>query len=98
MKEKKKSEGFLGRFGRRFADEAGVLFGEPRIELCGKRRLTVGGAKKIGFCSPEKIRILLSGESLTVVGKEMICLSFQNETLVIGGRLFSVAFGEVGET
>ena len=97
MKEKKRREGLFQRLGRQIAEETGTFLGDPHIELCGRGRLTVGGAKKIGSFSPEKIRILLSKETLTVTGISLICLSFQNETLVIGGRILSVTFGEGGE-
>lgn len=71
-----------------------VVFGGATVLWQGRNRLTVEGAKKIGFLSSERILVLLDKDSLSVCGKRLMCLSFQGKVLVIGGRIDSISYGE----
>ncbi|MBO5305893.1 MAG: YabP/YqfC family sporulation protein [Clostridia bacterium] len=96
MKKKKtENTSLVKRFFGKVGETSGELFGEPLVEWRGKGRVTVSGAKRIGFFSEERIMVLLARERLWVCGRSLMCLSFQNETLVIGGRICSIAYEEV---
>ena len=91
MKQKKTEKvSFLGKLMGGASGISGELFGEWR----GRGRVTVGGAKRIGFFSEDKILVLLAKERLWVCGRRLMCLSFQNEVLAIGGEICSVAYEE----
>ncbi len=96
-KEKSEKVPLLRRLGNMVREESGNFFGDPLIEWRGRGRLTVGGAQKIGSFSAERILVLLAKEKLIVCGRGLVCLSFQNETLVIGGKIHSVTYGEEDE-
>ena len=78
-KETENKKTFLRRLGDKVREESGIFFGEPMVRWHGKKRLIIEGAEKIGFFSAERILVLLSGQSLTVCGKGLMCLSFQNQ-------------------
>lgn len=95
MKQKKTEK--VSFWGKLMGGASGIsneLFGEPFVEWRGRGRVTVGGAKRIGFFSEDKILVLLAKERLWVCGRRLMCLSFQNEVLVIGGEICSVAYEE----
>ena len=71
-----------------------VIFGGNTVLWQGRNRLTVEGADKIGYLSPERIVVLLGKDSLSVCGKKLMCLSFRDDVLVIGGRIDSLDYGE----
>lgn len=71
-----------------------VVFCGTTVLWQGRNRLTVEGAEKIGFLSPERILVLLKKDSLSVCGKGLMCLSFRGKVLVIGGRIDSLCYEE----
>ncbi len=92
--EKAEKVPLLKRLAGRTGEISGDLFGEPLVEWRGKGRVTVSGAKKIGFFSEDRILVLLAKERLWVCGRSLMCISFQSEVLVIGGKICSVAYEE----
>lgn len=73
---------------------SGELLGSSFVEWRGRGELVVGGAKSIGCLSEQRIVVVLVDDRLLVCGHALICRSFQNETLVIGGRIDSVSYEE----
>jgi hypothetical protein len=71
-----------------------IFLGGTSVLWQGRSRVTVEGAEKIAFLSPERILVLLGRECLSVQGDRLMCLSFQDKVLVIGGRIDSLAYEE----
>ncbi|MBE6661746.1 MAG: hypothetical protein E7606_00530 [Ruminococcaceae bacterium] len=95
LKEKNtEKRSLLKRWKQGARETVGEFFGEPSVEWRGRGRLAVSGAQKIGFFAEDRILVLLKEERLWVCGKGLMCLSFQNEVLVIGGRICAVSYEE----
>ena len=91
MRKTKKDKG--ARDGRKSVGRSVFLSG-PSVLWQGRSRVTVEGADKIGFLSSERILVLLGKDCLSVRGDGLMCLSFQEKVLVIGGRIDSLTYGE----
>ena len=87
MKKKKETKTCQKRTVREKID---ACFGEPSIECRGWRSVTVGGAKKIEVLTGERVVVRLTGERLVIEGRELLCVSFNNGCLVVGGEIESV--------
>lgn len=92
-KNEKKGQGLWRRLSE-FGDE---VLGPVRMEWRGRTSLTVDGASKIESCGRERVTVRLRGECVIILGSDLICRSFQNGVLVIGGRIDSVAYAEGGD-
>ena len=89
-REKKEKRTRLGRMKRTVSETAEALFGEPYLECHGWRRITVGGATRIGSMSKERVVVLLRRGRLVICGEDLICVSFRSGSLTVEGTIDSV--------
>ncbi len=69
---------------------------ETRILLHGRGELMVDGARRIEHCTEEHMAVRLRRERFDIYGCGLICRSFRNGVLVIGGRIDSLSFEKGG--
>ena len=70
-----------------------------RIEICGNFEATVHGCKRIIHYSPERITLAMKekGRTLTLEGRELVCVSFFVGAVVIEGIIERVELSEHGK-
>ena len=51
------------------------------------KKVLLSGCRKIIEYSPEKIKVLLSGESVTLIGKELTLYDFFGDEIQISGNI-----------
>lgn len=80
------------RLSRRLDIEPDVLLGGYQIEMRGRHRVKLCGARKILCYSDTAMRLRLGREVVTVEGARLECASFTHGVAVIVGRIDGVSF------
>lgn len=80
------------RLSKRLDIEPDVLVGGCQIELRGRHRVKLYGAKRILCYSDTAIRLRLGREVVLVEGARLECSSFTHSVAVIVGRIDGVSF------
>ncbi len=68
--------------------------GDLRLDLRGRRALTVHGCRRIEDFSPTLIRLALADGSLTVRGCDLLCTSYLAGAVGIEGRICCLQFDD----
>ncbi len=68
----------------------GLIHPSYHILIENGKKVLISGCRKILEYSPEKIRILLSGESITLTGKELTLYDFFGNEIQISGNIRSL--------
>ena len=74
--------------------EPDILVGGYQIEMRGRHRVKLGGARKILCYSDTVMRLQLGREIVRVEGMRLECASFTHGVAVIVGRIDGVSFEE----
>ena len=89
--EKKRESGSLSeRMRARYG--AAAMTGKDTVVLCGQRRATVYGCRRILFYSPREIRLLVGKVALSVQGERLYCSAFTAGTVTVEGLILGVSY------
>ncbi len=99
MKEQKQKRVSLWR---RMRDRYDCAMGHClRGEMQGCRQLTLQGCEKILEYGNRRIRLALRDPDaceITVLGEELICLSYHPDAVVVEGRIYHIVLGREDRT
>lgn len=93
-REQKKRRPFLEALGKRFEIDADMIRGGGCVEIRGRRRVEVGGVKKILSYADTCVQLQLSHSVLTVIGCRLECVFYRGEDVAVEGQINAVSFEE----
>ncbi len=73
-----------------------LVDGDIRLELHGRRCLSIHGCTRILDFSPAEVRLALGKQTLTVWGEGLLCTSFLSGDVGVEGHIYGLRF-EDGE-
>ena len=90
--EKKPSSSLVARLCARLDIPADVTSGGLRLDLRGRRTLTVHGCHRILSVSPTAVCLAMPSETLTVCGEGLICTAYLAGAVGVEGRIDTLCF------
>ena len=94
MKEPKKREELRERLCRHLDLAPDFFSGSGLVEIRGRGEVTVRGGGRILLYTPSEIRIAMGCDTLSIAGEDLICTSYYQGAIGVGGRIVGVRFEE----
>ncbi len=94
MKQKKNETGqsLVEKINKTLDISPEALPGGTLISISGRQSIKVEGRVKILLYSPDKIVLALGKETLTVIGKRLLCSAYHGKDITLEGYIYSVSF------
>ncbi len=92
MPDKKPAAPLFSRLCARLDIPADLTAGGLRLDLRGRRNLTVHGCRRILSVSPTAVCLALPAETLTVCGEGLICTAYLAGAVGVEGRIDTLCF------
>ena len=86
---------FAGKLLKKLDASPEILAGHC-VEIRGRESMRVTGLTKILLYAPCEIRVALADSTLSVTGKDLLCVAYSKTEIDIEGRIDSVIFKEQG--